>query len=137
MLRAMRRSHLNSSWGRFAGQRGTALAELAIVLPLVMVLLLGMLDFGNAYNSWIDGTHLANEGVRLAAVNYKPPACTGAGIDTSGGLACYIQQNADLADAMLVYLAERDGIQGVFTIDRRDFSIYRYGKNRRLKIIPD
>jgi len=43
----------------------------------------------------------------------------------------------DLADAAMVYLAEREGIPTVFTLDRRDFSIYRYGKNRRLHIIPD
>jgi TadE-like protein len=53
-------------------QRGTALVELAIVLPLLLVLLLGMLDFGKAYNEWIDETHLANEAARLASVNYCP-----------------------------------------------------------------
>ena len=92
----MRRAHLTGSWRRFANDRGTALAELAIVLPLMMLLLLGMLDFGNAYNSWIDGTHLANEGARLAAVNYNAPTCTGSNPTTC--LAQYIQQNADLAE---------------------------------------
>lgn len=43
----------------------------------------------------------------------------------------------DLADATLVHLAEREGIETIFTLDQRDFSVYRYGrKNRRLKIIP-
>lgn len=57
-------------WGR--NEEGTAIAELALVLPLLLVLLLGMLDFGKAMNEWIDQTHLANEGARLAAVNYCP-----------------------------------------------------------------
>jgi predicted nucleic acid-binding protein len=48
----------------------------------------------------------------------------------------YRKVGAQLADACLVHVAERDGIDTVFTLDRRDFSIYRYGKNRRLKIIP-
>src|SRR5205809_7823813 len=56
---------------RFRDTRGTALIELALVLPLVMVLLLGMLDFGKAFNAWTDETHLANVGARLAAVNYS------------------------------------------------------------------
>ncbi len=43
---------------------------------------------------------------------------------------------AQLADACLVYLAARDGIDTVFTLGRRDFSVYRYDRNRRLKIIP-
>jgi Flp pilus assembly protein TadG len=81
--------------GRLAEQRGAALVELAIVLPLLMVLLLGMLDFGQAFNSWIDETHLANTGARLAAVNYPAPTCTGANQSTC--LAQYIQQTADLA----------------------------------------
>ena len=31
-----------------------------------------MLDFGKAFNYWIDQTHLANEGARWAAVNKNP-----------------------------------------------------------------
>jgi predicted nucleic acid-binding protein len=48
----------------------------------------------------------------------------------------YHKMKPDLADAALVYLAERETIGTVFTLDRRDFSVYRYGRNRRLKIIP-
>ena len=84
-----------SGWrGRLAETRGAALVELAIVLPLVMVLLLGMLDFGQAFNTWIDETHLANMGARLAAVNYNAPTCTGSNQTTC--LAQYVQQQADL-----------------------------------------
>src|SRR5437867_13354080 len=54
--------------------RGTALAELALVLPLLLLLIMGMLDFGKAFNEWIDETHLANEGARLAAVGYVADA---------------------------------------------------------------
>lgn len=41
-----------------------------------------------------------------------------------------------LADATLVYLAEREGIDTIFTLDRRDFSVYRTSKNRAFNIIP-
>lgn len=41
----------------------------------------------------------------------------------------------DLADATLVYLAERDRVQSVFTLDYRDFSIYRTSENRALDTI--
>jgi Flp pilus assembly protein TadG len=64
--------------------RGAALAELALVLPLLLLLLLGMLDFGKAFNQWMSGTHLANEGARLAAVNYCPSPSS----DGSGNLIC-------------------------------------------------
>jgi len=41
----------------------------------------------------------------------------------------------DLADATLVRVAEREGIQQVFTLDRRDFTTYRVGR-RAFAIIP-
>ena len=37
----------------------------------------------------------------------------------------YEKIGAHVADAALVYLAEREDIETVFTLDRRDFSIYR------------
>ncbi len=41
-----------------------------------------------------------------------------------------------LADAALVFLAERDGFEVIFTLDRRDFSGYRAGRQRVFRIIP-
>jgi hypothetical protein len=53
-------------------ESGAALVEFVLVLPLLLVLLLGMLDLGKAFNYWIDETHLAHEGARFAAVNKNP-----------------------------------------------------------------
>jgi Flp pilus assembly protein TadG len=50
--------------------------EFALILPVFALLLFGMLDFGKAFNYWIDETHLANEGARWAVVN-KNPASSG------------------------------------------------------------
>jgi Flp pilus assembly pilin Flp len=55
-------------------ESGTALVEFALVLPLLLVLILGIADFGRAFNYWIDSTHLANVAVRYAAVNKNPAA---------------------------------------------------------------
>jgi uncharacterized protein len=41
-----------------------------------------------------------------------------------------------LADAALVHLAARDGVDTVFTLDRRDFSVYRLPRGRAFRIIP-
>jgi Flp pilus assembly protein TadG len=67
------------------GESGVALVEFALVLPVLLVILLGMLDFGKAFNYWIDETHLANEAARWAAVDKNPGA---------GTLQSYIQQQA-------------------------------------------
>jgi hypothetical protein len=53
-------------------ESGAALVEFVLVLPLLLVLLLGMLDLGKAFNYWIDETHLAHEGARFASVNKNP-----------------------------------------------------------------
>jgi len=37
----------------------------------------------------------------------------------------YADRPMDLADAALVRVAEREGIRKIFTVDRRDFSVYR------------
>ena len=41
-----------------------------------------------------------------------------------------------LADATLVYLAGRERIETIFTLDRRDFSIYRTTRRRAFRIVP-
>ena len=42
-----------------------------------------------------------------------------------------------LADATLVYLAGRERIDAIFTLDRRDFSIYRTSRKRSFSILPE
>jgi uncharacterized protein len=41
-----------------------------------------------------------------------------------------------LADAALVYLAARDGFDMIFTLDRRDFSVYQAGRKGAFRIVP-
>ena len=42
----------------------------------------------------------------------------------------------DFADASLVHAANREGIRDIFTLDRRDFSVYRLKRRRPFTIIP-
>ena len=53
-------------------ERGAALVEFALVVPILLVLLMAMLDFGKAFNYWIDETQLASSGARWAVVNTGP-----------------------------------------------------------------
>jgi len=41
-----------------------------------------------------------------------------------------------LADAALVHIANRDGLDTVFTLDQRDFSVYRLPRGRTFRLIP-
>jgi Flp pilus assembly protein TadG len=80
---------------RLKDERGQALAELALVLPVLLLVLLGMIDFGKAINYWIDNTHLANEGARLAAVNNNPASRLACSSGAGATLQDYILQQAE------------------------------------------
>jgi uncharacterized protein len=41
-----------------------------------------------------------------------------------------------LADAALVHLAVRDGLDTIFTLDQRDFSVFRLPRGRAFRILP-
>jgi predicted nucleic acid-binding protein len=45
-------------------------------------------------------------------------------------------QPMDLADAALVRVAEREAVRTIFTVDRKDFGIYRLHGRVRPRIIP-
>ena len=49
--------------------RGAALVEFAIVLPVLIVLIMGIVEFGWIYNGFITITGAAREGARVAAIN--------------------------------------------------------------------
>jgi len=48
----------------------------------------------------------------------------------------YADQPMDLADAALVYAAERENTRHIFTTDKKDFGIYRIHGRSRFTIIP-
>lgn len=50
------------------------MVEMALVLPILLVLALGVVDFGRAMNYWNDVNQIAADGARFAAVNRNPGA---------------------------------------------------------------
>ncbi len=42
----------------------------------------------------------------------------------------------DLADGTLVALADALGVPKIFTLDRKDFSVYRFKQKKRFALIP-
>lgn len=49
------------------GEKGQALVELALALPVLVVLLLGILEFGMLLSVYLTVEHAAREGARLGA----------------------------------------------------------------------
>ena len=60
---------LNHMLTRLRSERGAAMVEFAIVLPVVLALVLGIVDFGKAFNYDNDLTELSATAARTAAVN--------------------------------------------------------------------
>ncbi len=70
---------------------GQAVVELALALPVLLLVVLGIVDFGRAVNYWNDETHLANVAARYAAVGGTGGTCEGTDYSTPGHkLAAYI-----------------------------------------------
>jgi Flp pilus assembly protein TadG len=62
------------SSGRKTSDRGTAAVEFVLVLPVLLLIVFGIIDFGRALNAQISLTGAAREGVRLAALGYPDAA---------------------------------------------------------------
>lgn len=79
---------------RPAARRGQALVELAIALPLLMLLLLIAIDFGRVFHTHISLANAAREGASYAASNPADLAAGGSGART--------QARAELSDPSIV-----------------------------------
>jgi Flp pilus assembly protein TadG len=77
------------------GERGVAVVEFAVVLPLLLLIVLGIMDFGRAMNYKNAATQLANEAARFLTVNRDP--VTGAP-PTCGALKSYLKTQADTTE---------------------------------------
>lgn len=53
---------------RIKNQRGAALLETAITLPLILLITVGIFEFGRAYQTWQVLTNAAREGARIAVL---------------------------------------------------------------------
>ena len=49
----------------------------------------------------------------------------------------YHDVRVQLADATLAHLAGRDGLDIIFALDQRDFSVFRLPKGRAFRMIPE
>jgi Flp pilus assembly pilin Flp len=52
-------------------EKGAAAVEFALVLPIIIMIVFGIVYFGPVYNNWIAITHAARDGARLLAIKAK------------------------------------------------------------------
>jgi Flp pilus assembly protein TadG len=68
---------MRNLFGRIRSDSGQAVVELAFVLPIVMLILFGIIDFGLALNNYNSDTNLANLAARSASVMGTVSTITG------------------------------------------------------------
>ena len=71
---------------RRRGDQGSAAVEFALVLPFLLLLLCGIIDFGRAYNARNTLSHAARESVRVWALGGTAEETTRAANDAAVGL---------------------------------------------------
>ena len=54
-------------------EKGASAVEFALILPILIILVFGIFEFGIAFNNYITITHAAREGARIAAVDLNNP----------------------------------------------------------------
>ena len=53
---------------KIRSERGTALLEAAVILPVLLLISVGIFEFGRAYQTWQILTNAAREGARMASL---------------------------------------------------------------------
>jgi Flp pilus assembly protein TadG len=66
-------------------QRGAALIETAITIPIILLISVGIFEFGRAYQTWQVLTNAAREGARVAILADKTDA------DVTSAVRSYMQ----------------------------------------------
>ncbi len=65
----MRRNRPGKRYLQQDSEGGAAVVEFALVIPLLLLILCGIFDFGNLYFQWDVANNAARQGARLYAVN--------------------------------------------------------------------
>ena len=91
-------------------ERGAALLETAITIPIILLITVGIFEFGRAYQTWQVLTNAAREGARIAILVDKTDDEVQTAVNnyiTSGGLPATPTVNVDRNVAMGTNTASR------------------------------
>lgn len=72
------RTHTHKLWLRLRRTDGQAFVEFVIVLPLLVMLVMGIVQFGLAFHNYLSITDATRVGARAAAVKRTSGACAAA-----------------------------------------------------------
>lgn len=79
-------------------ERGAVALEFALILPILVMLMFGIVEFGRAYNTIISLNGAAREGARVLALCGTTTPCTGVDVAVENALALDLDANAVVPD---------------------------------------
>ncbi len=104
-----------SAWRRRpkGSERSQSMVEFALVVPLFLVLVMGIIDFSMGFGSYVQLRNAAREGARFAVVGNPagsyPTDCTGSVTNNVIGRVCTDVSDLNLADMQSVSVQYPDG----------------------------
>jgi Flp pilus assembly protein TadG len=122
---------------RLRSEKGQSFVEFAIILPVALVLIFGVVELGKAASYWLDSSHLANEGARYAAVDSCPLGDCATPDGTAVPLAIKCQaETTQLKNATTVYLQDLTGqpASGPFQVQSGGLGTY-WQKGNAIRVI--
>lgn len=109
------------------GEKGQALVEFTLLVPIFLLLLFAIVDFGMGFYSWITVTNAAREGARLGAVhaplNVASSPCFGKA-SLNQCIEDRVRDASDLsneATKMKVYITNAQGLPGQSVVVKVDY----------------
>lgn len=85
--------------GNNKGEKGQSLAEFVLVLPIFLILVFAIIDFGLGFHAWLTVTNSAREGARLGAVRAAAGgACDNDPSTQATNIDCRVRETADSLD---------------------------------------
>ncbi|MHA7143344.1 TadE/TadG family type IV pilus assembly protein [Arthrobacter sp. TmT3-37] len=126
---------------RLQSERGAVALEMALVLPILLLILVGILEFGRVMNVQISLTHAAREGARHAAIHYDDgtmnvtgtalaaaPSLSGLPVTvTSNATACAPNRNVTVTTRVLLPSMSGFLNAGLFPMDLEGIGVMRCG----------
>lgn len=100
---------------RLRAEDGQAIVEFALVLPILVLVLFSIFDFGSAVNNWNDETSLANLGARYASVGSLPGTAGDPTCGSNTTIVTYVQCQAQYVYHMPA-TAGSFGLQGPVSV---------------------
>ncbi len=72
---------------RLRSEQGATAVEFALVVPVLLILLIGVIEFGRVFNAQLQVTSAARESVRVMAIQKEPALAKSAALAAAPGLS--------------------------------------------------